>query len=67
MTEVAYYVIAEPGKDGKPVSYLHAVAAKVFAADPTYRLATELGHAGQSSSCRKPEMSVLPGNVNLFS
>jgi hypothetical protein len=52
MNEVADCVIAELDKDGKPVSYLHAVAAKEFAADPTYRLTTELGHAWKSHDAK---------------
>jgi hypothetical protein len=35
------YVVAEL-KDGKPVAYLHALAAKEFAPEPTYKLTDDL-------------------------
>jgi hypothetical protein len=45
---MTYYGIAQLDEDGKPASYLHAVAAKEFAHDPTYRLTTEIDHAWKS-------------------
>jgi hypothetical protein len=53
--KVTYYVIAELDEDGKPVSYLNAIAAEEFAPDPTYRLTAELGHAWKSHDAKNAQ------------
>lgn len=59
---MTYYGIAELDQDGKPASYLHAVAAKEFAPGPTYRLTTELDHAWRSH-----DATVAQAHADAFS
>jgi hypothetical protein len=67
------YVVAEL-KDGKPVAYLHAVAAKEFAPEPTFKLTDDVDQAWTfpdeesaqevadvfNSDSRNPHLDVIP-------
>ncbi len=66
---MTYYGIAELDEDGKPASYLNAVAATEFASDPTYRLTTELDHGGNPTMRRSrkstPTFNSAAGSPHL--
>jgi hypothetical protein len=65
------YVVAELDSDGKPVSYLPALAAREFGPDVTYRLTPDLALAWpfpedrDSAQDQADRFNSAPGNPHL--